>query len=415
MALFRYTALTPAGQPAEGELEGASAEEVIDRLLRRGLIPIEAALSQGAPGTAPVPNGPSLGRRLPTQEVVLFAQQLGRLLAARLPLDASLGIVAGLARGRVTRAVLADVQDRVRGGSGLAAALAAQGQGAQGQGAIQTFPRLLVATIRAGEEAGALPEVLGRAATLLARAEAVRQGIVSAMVYPAILAITATGAIGVVLLVVLPQFEPLFAEAGTRLPAVTRAVMGLGHVVAAGWWVLPLLVLLGALAWRWAMARPGPARALSGLALRLPLLGGLVLRFNAAAFARTLAALLGNGVPAARALPLAVEAVGNREMAARLAEAAARMTQGEGVAAPLAALRLLPDLLVRLVQVGEETGRLAELLAEAAEMLETEAQRRVERLVALLVPAMTILMGLAIAVVIAAVFLAMISINDLAG
>jgi general secretion pathway protein F len=406
MALFRYTALTPAGQPADGELEGASAEEVIDRLLRRGLIPIEAAVSQGAPGNAPVASGPSPGRRLPTQEVVLFAQQLGRLLAARLPLDASLGIVAGLARGQTARASLATVLDRVRGGSGLATALAAQGQ---------AYPRLLVATIRAGEEAGALPEVLGRAATLLARAEAVRQGIVSAMVYPAILAVTATGAIGVVLLVVLPQFEPLFAEAGTRLPAVTRAVMGVGHVVAAGWWVLPLLVLLGALAWRWAMARPGPARALSRLALRLPLLGGLVLRFNAAAFARTLAALLGNGVPAARALPLAVESVGNREMAARLAEAAARMTQGEGVAAPLAALRLLPDLLVRLVQVGEETGRLAELLAEAAEMLETEAQRRVERLVALLVPAMTILMGLAIAVVIAAVFLAMISINDLAG
>lgn len=410
MALFRYTALTPAGQQADGELEGGSAEEVIDRLLRRGLIPIEAALRQGVPAAVAPPTGHSLGRRLPTQEVVLFAQQLGRLLGARLPLDASLGIVAGLARGRTARSVLADVLDRVRGGSGLAAALAAQGQGTT-----ETFPRMLVATIRAGEEAGALPEVLGRAAALLARAEAVRQGIVSAMVYPAILAVTATGAIGVVLLVVLPQFEPLFAEAGTRLPAVTRVVMACGHVVAAGWWVLPLLGLLGALAWRWAMARPGPARALARLALRLPLLGGLVLRFNAAAFARTLAALLGNGVPAARALPLAVEAVGNHELAARLAEAAARMTQGEGVAAPLAALRLLPDILVRLAQVGEETGRLAELLAEAAEMLETEAQRRVERLVALLVPAMTILMGLAIAVVIAAVFLAMISINDLAG
>lgn len=403
-ALYRYTALTPAGQPAEGELEGRSAEEVIDRLLGRGLIPIAAQAGGASPASVRRPA--RRGRPLPSAEVVLFAEALGRLLAARLPLDASLGIAAGLARGRAARAALAAVQERVRSGTGLAAALAAEGP---------AFPRLLIATARAGEESGALAEVLARTAQLLAKAEAVRQSLASAMIYPAILAVTAIGAIGVVLLVVLPQFEPLFAQAGTQLPWITRAVMAAGDVVAAGWWVPPLLFLAGLLAGRRLAARPAAARFLARLALRLPLLGGLVLRFNAARFARTLAALLGNGVPAARALPMAVEAVGNRELAARLGAAAARMTQGEGVAAPLAALGLLPDLLVRLAQVGEETGRLAELLSDAAGMLEAEAQRQVDRLVALLVPALTILMGLAIAVVIAAVFLAMISINDLAG
>jgi len=406
MPTFRYTALTTSGGTVTGLVKGASAAGAIEQLQRQGLLPIAAEDAGGDDTTA-------LGLRwwrrrpgpLPGRDLVLLSRQLARLLTAGLPLDRALALLTGLVRSRAGRAVITATLDRVRGGGALAGAMAAQGR---------VFPRVFVAMVRAGEHGGALAEGLERLATYIDRTEAVRAAITSALIYPSILAVTATGSVGLVLTVVLPQFTPLFREAGARIPMLTRIVMAVGDVVTASWWAVPPTLLAMALLWRWAMRRPGFAHATDRALLRLPLAGGLIARLDSARFARTLGALLTNGVPAADALPLATDAVNNRALARALDEVTTRLRQGEGLSAPLERTGRFPDLLIQLTRVGEQTGRLAELLNEVADLLDTETQRVIDRLLALLVPALTIGMGAAIAVIIAAVLMAILSINDLA-
>jgi general secretion pathway protein F len=405
MPSFRYTALTAAGRPVDGVATGRSTDSVIEQLQRQGLLPIAA---EAAGNAVPAPPRWWLPRSaaLPGSDLVLLSRQLSRLLTAGLPLDRALELIAELIHGRAGRAAVTATLLRVRDGAGLADAMAAQGA---------AFPRLFLAMVRAGERGGALAGVLERLADFVGRVEAVRQAVAAALLYPLILVVVATGSVGLVLTVVLPQFTPLFRDAGSRLPALTRIVMAAGDVVAAGWWAVPPALLGLTLLGRWAMRRPGFALAVDTRLLGLPLAGGLIARFEAARFARTLGALLANGVPAPEALPLAGEAVGNRALAAAVREATLRLRQGEGLSGPLAQGNRFPRLLIQLARVGEQTGALAALLGEAADLLDAEAQRRVDRLLALLVPALTIFMGLTVAVIVAAVLMAMISINDLAG
>jgi len=327
------------------------------------------------------------------------------LIQAGLAFDRALQIVARLLKGRaalVTEAVLV----RVRDGDSLADAMASQ------PGA---FPRSFLAMVHAGEQGGIVAPVLVRLAEFTARADALRQRVMSAMIYPTILAVVATFAIGLVLTIVLPEFEPLFQESGSKLPPITRLVMTIGDGVRGYWFLAPPTALACTFFAKLLLTQPGVAARVDAALLRVPLLGVLIRQLEAARFARTLSALLANGVIAARALVLASGAVGNRAIATALAEVGERLREGQGLAVPIARIGYMPDLVIQLVGVGEESGRLADLLSEAADALEGEVQRTLDRLLALLVPALTLAMGAAIAVIVAAVLLAMMSINDLAG
>jgi len=378
MPRFRYTALTTAGRDISGQLEAEDRTAAITALQLQGVLPISAE-----PDTAAARPAHRLRFRRP------------RTLPGR---------DLGLMRSPAGRAAVAGTLAQVQDGAGLADALAAQG----------VFPKLFLAMVRAGERGAALPGVLTRLADFLARMEALRQSVLSALIYPAILAVVAGLSVGLVLTVVLPQFEPLFQEAGSRLPVITRLVMTAGDIVTATWWMLPPVLVGIVLLWRGAMRRSGFARGVDALLLRLPLAGPLLTGFDTARFARTLGTLIANGVVAAAALPLAAEAVGNRTLAAALHDAATRLRAGEGLSGPLERTGRFPVLLTQLIRVGEESARLPDLLAEAADLLEAEAQRTVDRLLALLVPAITIGMGAIIGVIVAAMFLAMLSLNDLA-
>jgi general secretion pathway protein F len=400
MPRFRYTALTAAGAGTSGRIEADSEAAAIANLQLQGFLPISATPEAAGRRAAE----PVRAKLLPARELILISRQLARLLQAGLPLDRALPLIAGLMRTAAGRAAVAGTLAAVRDGSGLAGAMAAQA----------AFPKLFIAMVRAGERGAALPGVLTRLADFQARMEALRQGVVSALIYPVLLTAVAMVSVGLVLTVVLPQFAPLFQEAGARLPWITRAVMAAGAVVSATWWMVPPAVLAAAVLWRAALRRPDVARAADALKLRLPLAGTLLMGFDAARFARTLGTLIANGITAAAALPLAADAVGNRELAAALHAAAARLREGEGLSGPLERTGRFPELLTQLIRVGEETGRLPELLSEAAEVLETDAQRLADRMLAILVPALTLGMGAVIGVIVAAMFLAMLTINDLA-
>lgn len=404
MARFEYSALSAAGDIVSGELEGPDAATVIERLHEQSLFPIHAVEKRSEKGT-----GFGLRWRafkaLPARDLALFSQQLARLLKANLPLDRALEILVSLAGGTRSGDVVRRTLERVRDGAGLAEAMAAQEK---------AFPQAYVSMIRAGEIGGALQAVLTRVADFLVRTETIRQTIMSALIYPALLVVVAAMSVTLVLTVVLPQFEPVFREAGASLPVSTRIVMSVGDGLRDYWWVLLLALAMIAIGWRLLKERPAMALRRDRLVLALPIVGDLVGKFEIGRFSRTLGVLLANGVAAPQALALCGGVVGNRTIAAVIETAAARFREGEGLSNPLARTGRFPSLSVQLIRIGEETGRLEEMLQEVAEIYEQEVQRALERLLALLVPAITITMGAAIALIIVAVMTAMISINDLA-
>jgi len=276
------------------------------------------------------------------------------------------------------------------------------------------FPAVYVSMVRAGETGAALNNVLSRAAEFLRRAEALRQTVVSALIYPAILAAVALFSVVMVLTVVLPQFTPMFETAGKSLPVSTEIVMTAGGVLRAGWWAILLGLASLAIAWQHAMQRPGIALRRDGVTLHVPLLGGLVTKFEVGRFSRTFGVLRANGVPAPAALALCGRIVGNRAIADAIEVVATRFKEGEDLSVALARTKRFPVLATQLVRLGEETGKLEEMLEQVADIYDQDVQRGLERLVAVLVPGMTIVMGAIIGFVVFSVMSALISINNLA-
>jgi general secretion pathway protein F len=406
MPRFQFSALSAAGERVSGELDGPDADPIVAQLHARALLPIHAterradARQSGLAQLWPWRRETNVSAR----DLALFSQQLGRLLKAGLPLDRALDILATVA-GRRPGLLIRRTLDRVRDGASLSEAIAAQ------RGA---FPPSYVSMIRAGEASGALHAVLARVADFLVRTEAMRQRVISASIYPVILLVAAAVSVGLVLTVVLPQFAPMFRDAGARLPATTRLVMAVGDTLQQFWWAI-LLALLGiVLLWKQLMRRPDIAAWRDRVLLAVPVVGSLITRFEVGRFCRTLGVLLGGGVAAPRALALCGAAVVNLAIAAAIDAAATSFSHGEGLAAPLARTGRFPALSLQLIRIGEETGRLEDMLTEVADIYDQEVQRLLDRLLALLVPAITIGMGLIVALIIAAVMTAIISINDLA-
>ncbi len=403
MATFLYNALTREGELVRGELRAADACAAIARLHDQALLPIDATEA-----TAARPRLRFAWRKtrpLPGRDLALVSQQLARLLKAGLPLDRALDMLVQLSEQRRTRESLQDVLSLVRDGSGLADALAAQGK---------TFPEALVTLVRAGELSGALQGVLAETATFLTRSEETRQKVVSAMVYPIILIVVASFSIGVILTAVLPQFEPMFREAGAKLPISTRVVVAAGDGLRTYWWLLLLGAIAVVFACRAIDRSPAARTVRDRLLLRLPLVQALVVRFEVGRFCRTLGVMLASGVAASTALGLASGTIGNSVLAQGAAHAAVRFREGEGLSIPLARSGYFPATAIQLIRIGEETGRLDDMLHEVADLFDQEVQRLSERLLAALVPALTVGMGLLVALIVGAVITALMSVNALA-
>ena len=278
----------------------------------------------------------------------------------------------------------------------------------------RSFSKLYIGLVRAGEAGGTLPATLDRLATLLERERSLSANLRSAMIYPALLILAAIGSIVLLLDYVLPQFAPIFEQAGAQLPAATRALMTLGTVVGVATpWLLVALLAGGFIA-RQLLLRPAYRLRLDRLLLRLPIVGGLMRETLAARLTRTLGSLLQNGVPLIQALGIVKDALGNLAAAAAIEAATVGAKGGAGLARPLAAAGLFPARTIHLLQLGEEAAQLATMALKAADIHDEQARLMVQRLVALAVPMITIVMGLAVAGIVSALLTAMLSLNDLA-
>jgi len=406
MPSFRWSAVNPGGDVARGVMEAPDQATVVERLQRQGQVVLRADPADARRGWADLLQI-ELRRSRGLDKTTLgeITRELAIMLAAGQDLDRALRFVVDNTRNARARVILGSVRDKVRSGSSLAAALAAEPR---------SFSKLYVGVVRAGEAGGTLPTTLDRLATLLERERSLSANLRSAMIYPALLVTAAVGSIFLLLDYVLPQFTPIFEQAGAELPAATRVLMTLGTVVgtAAPWLLLTLLA--GALVARELLARPTYRLKFDRMLLHLPVAGGLLRETLAARFTRTLGSLLQNGVPLISALGIARDALGNLAAAAAVDAAAVGAKGGAGLARPLAAAGLFPARTIHLLQLGEEAAQLASMSLKAAEIHDEQARLMVQRLVALAVPTITIVMGLAVAGIISALLTAMLSLNDLA-
>jgi general secretion pathway protein F len=343
--------------------------------------------------------------RLPPRALALISSQLSVLLEAGLPLDEALGALAETIDIPAQRRSLLSLRDGVRGGSSLADAIAAQQN---------AFPPFYVSMVRAGEAGASLEAVLGRLGHFLERTEATKEHIKSALLYPIIVAITCVASISILFIFVVPRFRPLFEQAGAALPLPARALLATSDAFIDFWWMGVLgsavLLLTGAIQLRNANSR----RRWETRMLNLPLIGDIVRKSEIVTFARTLATLLKNGVPLVSALSIVQGTMRTRGYAQALEGIIDEVKTGKGLARPMSATKTFPKLVVQLVNVGEESGRQEEMLSKVADIFEADARRRIDRMLALLGPAMTIVLGLIVAGVIGSILTAVLSVYDLA-
>ncbi|MBB5372209.1 type II secretion system F family protein [Acidocella aromatica] len=395
MPRFVYRALGNGGEMLRGTAEGADRAEIAGQLQKRGAMVLSIAPERRF----------STLLRLELGGGALKRVELATLLAAGQDLDRALRLMAEEAANRRVSAVLGRVRDSVRDGAALTTAL---------QREPRSFPRLYIGLVRAGEAGGQLAATLERLAGLLERQRSLAASVQSAMIYPAILLIAAIGSIALLLTQVLPQFVPLFAQNGVALPASTAFLLALGQVVSASAPYALLASLVLGFGLRALLRQPGPRLVVDRLILRVPLLGGLTREVLAARFARTLGLLLANGVALLPALTMTQEVLGNRAAQNAVAVAAESAKTGQGMARALQQAGCFPLRLVHLLRLGEETAQLGPLALRAADMHEERTRLALQQLVAMLVPAITILMGAAVAGIVSSLLLAMLSLNDIA-
>ena len=405
MPQFRYVAVEASSETIEGRMEAPSKSAVIERLHAAGHVPIRVHEVSVGSLTA-VDLGDLFRRRaLPRRSLALITGQLAILLQAGLALDEALTIVEELMERPRERACIRGLHDKISGGATLADAMAAESS---------AFPDFCVSMVRAGEAGGSLDAVLARLAEYLERSRAAREHIKSALVYPAIVAVICIGSIAVLLGFVVPRFRPLFDQAGTALPASASALLAASDFFADYWWVA-LLALAAAAAIAYRQFRNLAARkAWQRFALRLPLVGPLISKFEIVQLSRTLGTLLKNGVSLLNALAITRETTRNVVFGEAIALVAERAQTGKGLAEPMRASGVCPALVVHLMRVGEESGRQDEMLFKLAEIYEGELRQSTDRLLALIGPALTIVMGAIVAGVIGSILTAVLSIYDLA-
>ncbi len=392
MPVYRYRAVNPAGEVATGELDAANESEIVDRLRDQGLMPTQIAHAAGAVAAAAQPLAKDGRKRrlfeskiVTRDQLLSLTRELATLLRAGLPLDRALELLIGLSPTPAVATLLQGVRDDVRGGKALSQALATRPE---------VFSRFYVNIVRAGEAGGALGVVLQRLADTMERNKELRESVKSALIYPVILIFVAVVSVALLLVWVVPQFETTFAQAGRALPLATQLVVTVGKFMRGWWWAVAGGVFLAIVWFRRRGRNPAVRLARDRRLLELPLVGDLVAKIETARFGRTLATLLANGVTLLAGITIVKETMTNTVLANALDGVTAKLREGKGFGRPLAETGLYPKLATQMIMVGEESGRLEEMLGRVADVYDREVQMAVKRFLAVLEPAL--ILGLAV-------------------
>ena len=399
MQAFHYQALDAQGHAVTGVVQADSPREARMQLRARGLLP--SALDKGSArerALAPWARG------LSAAELSLLTRQMATLLDSGLTMEQALAALIEEVEAPLTREVLAGVKAEIMAGASLATALGSYAR---------SFPEFYRALVHGGEESGALPTVLQHLADYLDARQALRQKTGLALLYPCLVAVVALAIVAGLLMYVVPQVVQVFQQSRQGLPLLTRALIGLSDFLRAAWPYLAAAGIGGAVAARMLLRRPAYRRRWHALLLGLPWLGSLVRGLDTSRFASTLAILVAGGVPLLGALASAAQGMGNVVMREAVERAIGRVREGVSLSRALGETRVFPPLLVHLVASGELSGKLEQMLGRAARLETQGLERRLAVFITLLEPVMILVMGAAVLMIVLAILLPIIEINQL--
>lgn len=407
MPVFSYKAVDGSGRVIRQTMESADEKEVAAKLQEMGCIPIRihgAGKAVSGVGLSRPENWGLFFNRISNRDVMLFTQDLASLLAAGLPLDRTLSILMDVVERDPFKAVVGDIKKAVQAGSDFSDALAAHPR---------IFSEFYINMVRAGEAGGVLESVLERLSIFLESSQELKEYITSALVYP--LFLVCVGGVSIIILMtfVIPKFSIIFGELGQAVPLSTRVLLAVSALLRSYWWILGVLGIGLYLLFRRYVQTPGGRITLDRLKLRLPMVGDLVQKIEVARFTRTLGTMINSGVPIMDALRLVRGIIGNQIMARSLQEIHEQVKKGEKLSRSVAHSKVFPALAVQMITVGEETGRMDEMLLRVADNYEKMVRTMVKRLISFMEPAMILIMGLVVGFIVISMLMAVFSMNDM--
>jgi type II secretory pathway component PulF len=404
MIAFRYEAIETSGAPVQGMIEAEDRKAALQLLGRRGLFPSSLEISSGNGGASTPaaavehPESPALpfGKRIRRKDITAFTREMSALLSAAIPIPQALSGLGEQEENPALRAVVLKISDAVRKGASFSAALDEHPD---------LFSKLYVSMVRVGEEAGALQQVMADLAELLEHEDEVRGEVVAAVAYPIFVLAFGFVTVTILLTVVLPKIMGMLQDMLPILPLPTLILLKVSGFLHH-YWIWVLLGTAGAVTGLWRYVHsPHGAEAWDRMKLRLPLVGGV---FSAAAlsrFARTLGTLVKSGVSLLPSLRIVETTIGNRVLAQQIARVAEETRGGDSLATPLRKLGIFPGTVVQMIDVGEETGRLDEMLLKVAEIEERHMRARTKTLISLLAPILILVVGAVVGFMVIALLL----------
>jgi type IV pilus assembly protein PilC len=400
---FRCRLASPSGEIVEGVYVAETEARLRHELEEKGLY-VLALQPKGSVGGLSV----RLPRRttVPSAEFLIFNQELATLLKAGMPLVQSLDLLRQRVTSPVFRAVLNDVYQHVRSGTALSDAFSTHGT---------LFPGVYTASLLAGERSGNLDAVLRRFVEYSKIVATVKRKMATAMIYPAILITLALGLVSIIVLKVVPAFSDFYSTFGAQLPLITRIVVRLSAFLRAQFVFILLAAGAAVAAFTAWFRQPGQKARVHRILLGVPLLGDIALKFATSQMARTLATLLGGGLPLVNAIDIAARSVGNQYIARELDVVAVRVREGESFAAALERRGVFPDVAVKMAEVGESTGALQDMLNTVADFYDEEISTKTERFVTLVEPVLLVIMGVVIASLLLALYIPLIELSSVLG
>ena len=404
MAFFRYKAVTPEGKVVEGTLEAVDQETVLARLQEQGQLPIKVFPGEDTGGLLSREiRLPWQRKKVPQKDLLIFTQELSTLVKAGLTLDRSLSVLSDLTENAYLAEVVGELLREIKGGKALSEALSTHPQ---------VFPKVYVNMVRAGEVGGALDQILERLEEYLEGADELRSYLISSMIYPCILVVVAIGSIIIMMTVVIPQFADIFENAGAPVPLPMKVLLVLSGFLTGFWWLI-LLVIGGGAYWIYSRLKTEEGRLnWDRQLLKLPVVGSVLQKLEVSRFSRTLGTLLQSSVPLIQSINLVKEIVENQAIASTMESIKSGVKKGEGLTRPIRKAEIFPPFALHLLAVGEETGRLDDMLLQIADSYDRDLKRSLQRLVAMLEPAIILVMGLIIGVMVVSMLYSIFSIND---
>ena len=396
---FRCRLGTASGEILEG-VYVADDEVKLRRELEAKGLHVLWLRRRGALGWPALSFSPS--RRIRSREFLVFNQELAALLKAGMPLVQSLELLRQRVETPGFKTVLDDVHERVRGGSSLSEAFDAQET---------PMPGVYTASLMAGEKSGSLETVIRRYVTHARIISSVRRKTISALIYPAILLTLSFIVVGIIVLRVVPEFANFYESLGADLPLATQIIMSVSNVLRSYLWVILLVLVAGSLVLRAWLKQPGRGALLDRLLLRVPGVGLIAGKFATSQLARTLATLLGGGIPLVNALDVSAGSIGNRFVSRQLVTISRQVREGQALSTSMAGREIFPPVAIKMVEVGESTGALQDMLNNVADFFDEEIETALGRFMTLIEPILLVIMGVVIAGMLLALYMPLLQLG----